>query len=94
MGGPANRLFLHAVLGAPLMMIISYMIINQEAGYQVGWWAGEGPKFLVYLQGTPRLAQQRNQITRGTARQPPRHSFAHWPLPCCSLRSVTCCQAV
>lgn len=54
----ANRLFLHAVLSAPLM-VISY--INQEAGYQVGWWAGEGPGFLVYLQGTLRLAQQRSK---------------------------------
>lgn len=27
----------------------------------MGWWAGEGPGFLVYLQGTPRLAQQRSE---------------------------------
>lgn len=54
----ANRLFLHAMLSAPLMIISS---INQEAGYQVGWWAGEGPRFLVYLQGTLRLAQQRSE---------------------------------
>lgn len=48
-------------VGAPLM-IMPY--INQEAGLAsglVGWWAGEGPRFLVYLQGTPRLAQQRSK---------------------------------
>lgn len=84
MGSTANRLFLHAVLSAPLM-IISY--INQEAGYQVGWWAGEGPRFLVYLQGTLRLAQQRS---KSDAARPVNPRVTHLLIGlCCSLCSLS-----
>lgn len=66
----ANRPFLHAVPGAPLM-VISY--INQEAGCK---WAGEGPRLLVYLQGTPRLAGQHSE---SSAARPVNPRLTHSP---------------